>query len=141
MLIARVAGCSVAFAACCLLPTAYCGEAGAGKHEAVLQQMVKAFDSMSETLKTVQDDETAKAARPLLKKEATGFVAAREQATKLDPPDKAEKERLAKTWQPKVDAAMKQFFTEVRRVERVPGGREVLLEIEPVLRHNGKSPK
>jgi hypothetical protein len=108
------------------------------RHEAVLKEMIGAVDKLGTALTAVQDADSAKAARPELKKGAQTFVAARDKSRKLPPPDKEAKDRLAKTYRPKLEAAMKKLFTEVRRVETVPGGDEALVEIQPILRDNGK---
>ena len=107
-------------------------------HEAVLKEMIGAVDKLGTALVAVQDADSAKAAKAELKKGAQTFIAARDKARKLPPPDKEAKDRLAKTYRPKLEAAMKKLFTEVRRVETVPGGEEALVEIQPILRDNGK---
>ena len=54
-------------------------------------------------------------------------------AGKLAPPDKAEKDRLAKEYRGKMDEALKKFLTEYGRVRGFPAGREVLMEIKAVV--------
>jgi hypothetical protein len=113
------------------------GEGGA--HEEVIKQMTAAIDKLGAALEGVQDEDTAKAIRPDLKKHAGVFVEARKKAEKLPPPEAEEKDRLTKELKPKLEEAMKKLFTQVRRVERLPGGQDALLELRPVLNKNGKS--
>jgi hypothetical protein len=121
-----------------LLGAATLSAGAAERHEAVLKEMIGAVDKLGEALKAVEDADSAKAAKPELKKGAQTFLAARAKAGKLPPPDKEAKDRLAKTYRPKLEEAMKKLFTEVRRVEKVPGGAAALVEIQPILPDNGK---
>ena len=43
------------------------------------------------------------------------------------------KDRLAKEYKGKMDDTLKKFFTEVGRVRGFPAGKEVLMEIKPVV--------
>src|SRR5262249_9472391 len=101
-------------------------------HEQSLMLMIRTLDKLTMTLTAVKDADTAKAARPELRKAAEAWTDAKTKAAKLPPPDKAEKDRLAKEYKGKMDAALKKFFTEVGRVRMIPAGKDVLDEIKVV---------
>jgi hypothetical protein len=111
-----------------LLP-ARAGEA----HEDTLKQMLAALDKMAVALESAKDGESAKAAQPELRKAADGYLLARQKAAALPPPEQAEKDRLAKEYRPKMQMALKKFFSEVRRVETLPEARPILVEIRDVV--------
>jgi hypothetical protein len=102
-------------------------------HESAVKEMLKSLDKLTITLASVKDAETAEAARPELKKAAENWVEVKTKAGKLAPPDKAEKDRLAKEYKGKMDEAIKKFFTEYGRVRGFPAGRAVLMEIKAVV--------
>jgi hypothetical protein len=122
---------AVAFAAVAavLLPLA-AGEEGA--HEKALKQQLRALDQLSAALEKVRDAESAEAARPELRKAVAAWSEAKTKLAELPPPDKAEKDRLAKEYKKKMDAATLKFFTEVGRVRGFPAGKQVLEEIKTV---------
>ena len=101
----------------------FAGAAQGSSYEQALQQVVESFDKIGVTLKTIVDEESAAAAKPDLRKSAASFLEARTKAAKMPPPEKDEKVRLEKLYKPKLDASMKKMFTEVRRVEAIPGGK------------------
>jgi hypothetical protein len=114
---------------------------GAGEgspHEKVIQEMIGSAESIGVTLKTIIDEDSAAAAKPNLRKAADTFTAARSRAEKLQPPEKDEKARLEKLYKPKLKEALEKMFTEVRRVENIPGGKEALKEISGVLKKDSK---
>jgi hypothetical protein len=116
----------------------FAGGAQDSPYEQALQQVVESFDKIGVTLKTIVDEESAAAAKPDLRKSAASFLEARTKAAKMPPPEKDEKVRLEKLYKTKLDAAMKKMFTEVRRVEAIPGGKNALKEISAVLKKDGK---
>jgi hypothetical protein len=114
---------------------------GAGEgspYEKALQQMIGALDAIGTTLKTVVDEESAMASKPSLRKSNDIWVETRAKAAKLEPPERDEKTRLEKLYKPKLEEAMKKMFTEIRRVENIPGGKDALKEIAGVLKKDGK---
>jgi hypothetical protein len=108
------------------------GEAKA-PFEEVVKQMIATMDSLTTTLATIRDEESAKAAQAHLRKAADKWQLVKKNADKLPPPEKQEKDRLAKEYKPKLEQAQKKLFGEVARVSAVPGGRAALLEIRAVL--------
>ena len=110
----------------------------ASPYEKTLQTMIGNLDKIGVTLKTIVDEESADAAKPTLRKEAVIWIEARAKAAKLPPPERDEKTRLEKMYKPKLEEAMRRVFTEVRRVENIPGGKEALKEINGVLKKDGK---
>ena len=113
--------------------------AGEGSpYEKALQQVVDSFNKIGDSLKTIVDEDSAMAARPELRKAAAGFLDARTKAEKMQPPEKAEKVRLEKAFKTKLEDAMKKMFTETRRVELGPGGKDALKEISGILKKDSK---
>ena len=107
--------------------------AGGASHETVVKLMVLHLDQMSKQLTAVVDADTAKAARPELKKLADEWKTTKFRAATLLPPEPAVKERLAKEYRPQFDAALKKLLGQAQRVQDVPGGRDALQEISGVL--------
>ena len=121
-----------------LLAAGFAAAQQGSPYEQALQQVIDSFDTIGTTLKTIVDEETAAGAKPSLRKSSDAFLEARAKATKMQPPEKAEKERLEKTYKPKLEAAMKKMFTEVFRVKEIPGGKDALKEISSVLKKDEK---
>ena len=109
--------------------------AGKGKatFEDVLKEMVATLEQISGTLSTVKDEESAKAARPVLQKSAERFVALRKTADTIKPPTPEEKARVEKEYRTKLFEANKKLLSEIGRVRSVPGGPAALREIAAVL--------
>jgi len=102
-------------------------------HELAVKQVLKSLDKLTVALAAVKDADTAQAARPELRKAAKDWTDLKAKTALLPPPDKAEKDRLAKEYKGKMDEALKKFFTEVGRVRSFPAGKEVLMEIKTVI--------
>lgn len=113
-------------------------EPGKGSYEDVVKQMIETMDSLSQTLATIKDEESAKESQPTLKKTAAKWQSIKKQAESLPPPSREEKDRLAKQFKVKLEEAQKKLFGEVARVSLVPGGRQALLEISSVLEKKSK---
>lgn len=118
------------------LGVARAGEGSA--YEKSLQQVLDSFDKIAASLKGIVDEDSATAAKPELRKAADNFVDARAKAEKMQPPEKDEKVRLEKQFKAKLEASMKKMFTEVRRVELLPGGKDALKEISGILKKDSK---
>jgi hypothetical protein len=97
-----------------------------------LKQTLGALDKMTMTLAMVKDEETAQATKPEWKKAVQAWEKVKAEAAKLPPPEQAEKDRIAKEYRPKLDAAVKKFFTEVARVRMIPAGKELLKEVKNI---------
>jgi|ERR1043165_1603428 uncharacterized protein YnzC (UPF0291/DUF896 family) len=110
-------------------------------YEKSLQEAIDSFEKIGASLKTIKDEASAAAAKPQLSKSADEFLAARAHAAKLPPPEKDEKQRLEATYKPKLEAAMKKMFTEIRRVELVDGGKDALKELDRILKNKDGSSK
>ncbi|MCI0742344.1 MAG: hypothetical protein L0Y72_25210 [Gemmataceae bacterium] len=118
-----------------LLPQA---RAGDKKTEDIVKDMLKTMDSITSTLATIKDQESAKAAKTDLRKAADQWNVLKKKAGDIAPPDKGEKDRLAKQYRMKLEEAQKKLFAEVLRVQGVAGGRDALLEIKSVLAKKDK---
>jgi hypothetical protein len=99
----------------------------------VVKAMLGTMDKLTTSLAGITDEETAKSARPELLKAATGWQEIREQAAKMRPPSREEKEKLEKEYKEKMQVAQKKLFAEIARVKGVPGGRQALKEISAAL--------
>lgn len=117
------------------------GAAAAGEnspYEKAIQKMIGNLDQMAATLKTVIDEDSAGNAKLDLRKSASEWMETRAKAAKLQPPEKEEKLRLEKLYKPKLEESMRKMFIEVRRVENITGGKELLKEISGVLKKDEK---
>ena len=106
--------------------------------EDVVKQMLDTMGSLTTTLATIRDDETAKSAQPDLRKAAGKWQLIKKKAEGLPPPSKEEKDRLAKEYRTKLEEAQKKLFGEVARVSTIPGGRAALLEVSSILGKKNK---
>ncbi|MSQ95944.1 MAG: hypothetical protein EXR98_15510 [Gemmataceae bacterium] len=120
------------------LAVGFVGASQDSPYEKVLQQAVDSISTIGTTLKTITDEDSAGAAKPVLRKSANGFFDARARAAKMQPPEKDEKARLEKQFKTKLEKAMKAMFEEIRRVELIPGGKDALKEIAGVLKKDSK---
>jgi hypothetical protein len=132
----RAVGClAVVLVACACQPAAAGGDKA---FEDVVKQMLDTMGSLTTTLATIRDDETAKSAKPDLRKAAGKWQLIKKKAEGLPPPSKQEKDRLAKEYRTKLEEAQKKLFGEVARVSTIPGGRAALLEVSSVLGKKNK---
>lgn len=121
-----------------LAAVAICSAGDGSRYEKSIQQMLGSLDAISKSLTTIGDEETATAAKPDLRKAADTWVEARATAEKYEPPEREEKTRLEKLYKPKLEESLRKMFTEIRRVENIPGSKEALKEIAGVLKKDGK---
>jgi hypothetical protein len=132
----RIACAQVLLTCLAFLPAARAGDKT--QFEDVIKQMLGTMDKLTKTLTTITDEDTAKSARPELRKAAGTWHLITKKAEGMPPPSKEEKDRLAKQYKPKLEEATKKLFGEVDRVKSIPGGRQALLEISGVLEKKGK---
>ena len=99
----------------------------------VIKEVLASMDQLTTSLKTVEDEKSAEAARPELRKAAERFVAVRAKAQSIKPPVKEEKERLEKEYKPKLFEAQKKLFGEIGRVKLLSGGDVALKEIRAIM--------
>ena len=95
----------------------------------IVKEVLETLDKITTTLKTVKDEQTAKAAVPDLRKGVARFKELRNKADKAKPPSKEENARLKKEYKDKIENTHKKLFAEIARVKKTPGGREALKEI------------
>jgi len=129
----RAGSIAIVFVAFALL-----GAGNGSPYEKALLQMIGSLDSIGTKLKTIIDEDSALAAKPALRKAADTWVDGRTKAEKLEPPERDEKTRLEKLYKPKLEDALRKMFTEIRRVENIPGGKDALKEISGVLKKDSK---
>jgi hypothetical protein len=101
--------------------------------EDVIKETLATLDQLTMSLKTVEDEKSAEAARPELRKAAERFVAVRSKAETMKPPAKEEKERLEKEYKPKLFEAQKKLYGEIGRIKLLPGCQGALKEIRAVV--------
>jgi hypothetical protein len=127
---------------CWLLGTALAavqpGGSTEGAYEEVVVQTLAALDLMTKILVTVKDAPSAEAARPDLKQAAVKFVEVRKKAEQLKQPDQTQKDLIAKKFEKNMAKAVQQLRAEIRRVQDVPGGLNLLKELDPVLKYPPK---
>jgi hypothetical protein len=118
--------CGTALLALALLQA---GEGTTPSYESVVKDMLGALEQATKILAGVQDEPSAVAARPELRKVGQRLSALRKQARAMKQPDKKEKERLEQEYRDKFDDVLKRLRLETVRVKALPGGPEVLKEI------------
>jgi len=104
------------------------------RHEEVIKQTLALLERANTTLATIQDRDTAAAARPELRKVAADWQELQKKAREVPPPERAEKDRLTKEYKQKLVEAERKLRGETIRLESIPGGRAALQEITSVLR-------
>src|SRR5262249_43083182 len=104
--------------------------AGETQYEKIVQGMLAKVEDITKILTTIRDSDTAKTAQPQLKEAASKMMELRKQADAVDQPTKEEKDRLAKEYAPKMEAAVKKLRAETIRVKGIPGGDEALAELK-----------
>ena len=106
---------------------------GGPTHEEVTKQLLAVMDKITVSLASITSQESAEAAKPVLRNSAKEFLAVRAQAEKLPPPSREEKNRLEKEFKGKIETATKKLAAERVRVRNItPGGPEALEEIRSV---------
>jgi len=111
------------------LAVLYAGQGGEASHEAVVKDMLAALGQATKILEGVNDEPSAVAARPELKKVGQHLAELRKQARGLKQPTKKEKDRLEQDYRDKFEDALKKLRLESVRVKAIPGGPEALKEI------------
>jgi hypothetical protein len=116
------------------LVAASAADAPQASYADVVKEMLDFVEKLTARLSAIQDEETAKSARPELAKAAASWQKILEKAGDMKPPTRAEKERLEKEYREKMRAAPKKLFAEIARVKGVPGGPDALKEISATLK-------
>jgi hypothetical protein len=97
--------------------------------EAVFKEMIAQVNRITEALRSVKDEETAEAARPILKKSAAGLKEVEKRSAALQKIPKVERDRVSRKYGDEVRSAVTRLTREVARVRDVPGGRDALEEL------------
>src|SRR5579862_3718931 len=113
-------------------------QTGDGSYEGVVKELLGTVESLTKTLQTIKDRDSAEAARPELKKTAHKILDLRKKAEEWKQPNKEEKDRLAKEYAPKLEAAVKQFREATIIAKGVPGGEEAVAELAILKDKNDK---
>jgi hypothetical protein len=107
-------------------------------HETLVKDMLDSVHKITKELSAIKDAQSAADARPRLKSAATHLLDLRKKADDVKQPNKDEKDRLAKHYKDKFDAALKKLRDETIRVRGVPGGEDALKEISVLNKKNAK---
>ena len=110
---------------------------GESSYETLVKDMLGTLEQITKVLSTIDNQVSAEAARPELKKAATKMLELRKQSDELKQPDKEAKDRLAKEYAPKFETAVKKLQMQSARVKDIPGGEAALEELA-VLKDKGK---
>jgi hypothetical protein len=97
--------------------------------ESLLKGMLGTLKSVIPVLKTVEDEATAKAALPKLKKDASQMADIKKRMDKLGEPTKEEQEQLMKKFGDEM-TIFKTFGDELERLSKVQGAEEILKQFE-----------
>jgi hypothetical protein len=131
---------------CCLVialgllrGVASAGEDEAGRREAIVKNMLTAMGKITKTLTTIEDQGSAAAAKGDIKKAADEWRILLKKAENIAPPSKAEADRLAKAYKAKLEEAQKVLFTQILRVQQIPGGRDTVDDLAKVFAPAKKS--
>jgi hypothetical protein len=103
--------------------------AGETDHAALAKDMLTELGKAVKVLQGITDEDTASNARPELKKVGLRLDDLRKRARAAKQPNKAEKDKLEKEFQPKFDEVLIQLRTESTRVKGIAGGAEALREL------------
>src|SRR5271154_5747146 len=79
-------------------------QTGDGSYEGLVKELLGTVESLTKTLQSIKDRDSAEAARPELKKAAAKMLDLRKKAEEWKQPNKEEKDRLAKEYAPKLEA-------------------------------------
>ena len=99
-------------------------------YEEVVKGIISALKEGADTLATIKDKDTAKAAAPKLRKVAESLRGLKKKADQLGNPSEDQKAELEKKYKKDMETAQTSFRKEVVRVRNVPGGKEALQEME-----------
>jgi hypothetical protein len=117
----------------CLAVLLLCGPRGqaADTFEAVARDMVATVKQVIGELEKIKNEDTARAARPSLKKLGAQLADLKQRADKLGKPSEKEDEKLKKKYEKELKGLMQKMQNESIRVGRVKGGPEALKELLP----------
>ena len=111
------------------------------RHEAVTKELLTNVEKITMALAAIKDEETSKAATPVLRGLAKGWESIRKKAEDLPPPSAEEKAQLEKKFKSSLESAQKKLFLEVARVRQVDGGPNALATLNQVLGKKVKEKK
>src|SRR5262249_56779270 len=80
-------------------------------------ELIKIFKSTADTLATIKDEASAKAAAPKLKKVGEELRALQKKMQDLGQPTKDQKEKLKEKYKKDMEAAQSNLYKELRRVQ------------------------
>jgi hypothetical protein len=120
---------------CCtwgILSLTGCGDS----HESQVANAIAILKDIADELSTIKDSASAEAAQPRLKELGGRWRANERRVAEHQRPTKRQMAALEKKYGAQLEAAMKRYFAEVARVQRVDGGPAALHELGEV---KGKS--
>ena len=110
-----------------LLLVSGCGDS----HESVINDSVKLMKEMTAILKTVKDEESAKAAKPKLKALSEKMEAIEKRSKALGEPTAEQQKKLEEKFKKENEKVVQEFFAEMMRVGVTPGLAQHLEDAMP----------
>jgi hypothetical protein len=99
--------------------------------EALLKDMISATKQVVGELEKIKDEDTAKTARPILKKLGAQLQDIQQRAKKLGKPPEEEEKKLKEKYEKELTSLFQKMTAESIRVAKVKGGPEALKELQP----------
>ena len=103
---------------------------GADTYESLRKEWISTANEITDALKTIKDESTAKEGRPKLKKLKAKLDDINARQAKLGKVDIAEITAVEKKYMKDFEAALQRWFKEETRVQKVKGGPEALKELK-----------
>ena len=114
--------------ACVLLATTHVR--GADTYESLRKEWISTANEITDALKTIKDESTAKESRPKLKKLKAKLDDINARQGKLGRVDVTEITAVEKKYMKDFETALQGWFKEETRVQKVKGGPEALKELK-----------
>jgi hypothetical protein len=110
-----------------------CGTRGraADTFEGLIKEMIGATKEVVAELEKIKDEDTAKSARPKLKKLGSQLQDLSQRAKKLGKPGEEEEKKIKEKYEKDLTTLFQKMATESLRVSKIKGGPEALKELQP----------
>jgi hypothetical protein len=105
--------------------------AAADTHDALIKDAIACYKQIAATLATAKDEASIKGARPKLKTLSTQLRGIKKRFETLGPPNEEQEKDLEKKYGKEFEEANLKLAVEYARLEKLPGGPDLLKEIRP----------
>lgn len=103
-------------------------------HESLADDAFKAFNEFADTLAMIKDKESWEKVKESLKKTGMKLADVKARFDKIGEPKGDKKDEIEKKYKPKMEEIQKKVQSEYQRIaNKVPGGREILNEVNAAL--------